>query len=109
MVVVGVVLLFINAKAMWKYALTLIALGITEIVGVTLLGGDSLKAELESFAVKYWKILYGIGALMVAIGIVMLFVNAGVTWKYALTLIVAGIATVATTTILGGDTLKNRT
>jgi hypothetical protein len=103
MVVAGIVLLLVNAAGLWKYAITLILVGITDLVATTLLGGEDLKQELQSFCVKYWKELYAIGALMVAIGIVLCFLKA---YKYGITLILAGIATVATTTKLGGEGLK---
>lgn len=102
----GVILLFINKAGIWKYGLGLMALGVAEVVVALSLGGEELKGELQSFVLNYWKELYAIGALMVVVGIVLLFVSAKATWKYALTLIVAGIAVVATTTALGGDELK---
>lgn len=102
----GVILLFIKKPGIWKYGLGLMALGAAEVVVALSLGGEELKGELQSFVLKYWKELYAIGALMVVVGIVLLFVDAKKTWKYALTLIVAGIAVVATTTALGGDELK---
>ena len=102
----GVILLFINKAGIWKYGLGLMALGVAEVVVALSLGGEELKGELQSFVFNYWKELYAIGALMVVVGIVLLFVSAKATWKYALTLIVAGIAVVATTTALGGDELK---
>ena len=103
----GVVLLFVNKTGLWQYALGLMALGVVEVVGALHLGGDELKSEIKSFVLEYWGELYAIGALMAVVGIVLLFVSAKATWKYALTLIVAGIATVATTTALGGDELKS--
>lgn len=103
----GVILLFINKAGMWKYGLGLMALGVAEVVVALSLGGEELKGELQSFVLNYWKELYAIGALMVVVGIVLLLVSAKATWKYALTLIVAGIAVVATTTVLGGDELKS--
>lgn len=103
----GVILLFINKAGMWKYGLGLMALGAAEVVVALSLGGEELKGELQSFVLNYWKELYAIGALMVVVGIVLLLVSAKATWKYALTLIVAGIAVVATTTVLGGDELKS--
>jgi hypothetical protein len=102
----GVILLFINKAGIWKYGLGLMALGVAEVVVALSLGGEELKGELQSFVLNYWKELYAIGALMVVVGVVLLFVSAKATWKYALTLIVAGIAVVATTTALGGDELK---
>lgn len=103
----GVVLLFIQKPNMWKYGLSLMALGVVSVTTATIFGGQELKSELQGFVVSYWELLYSIGALMVIIGIVLLLANAKATWKYALTLIVAGIAVVATTTVLGGDELKS--
>ena len=106
MVIVGIVLLFVDAKTTWKYALTLIVAGIAVVVTATVLGGDELKAELQNFALNYWKVIYAIGALMVIVGVVLLFVDVRTTWKYALTLIAAGIASVVGITALGGNPLK---
>lgn len=103
MCVVGIVLLFVNPKALWKYAITLILVGITDLVATTLLGGDTLKQELQTFCTQYWKILYGIGIIMVCVGIVVLFTGK---WAIGLTLIGVGIADLVATTKFGGDTLK---
>lgn len=103
MVVVGIVLLFVNPAGLWKYAITLILVGITDLVATTLLGGEDLKQELSSFCVQYWKQLYAIGALMVIIGIVLCFLQA---YQYGITLLLSGIATIATATVLGGNELK---
>lgn len=102
----GVILLFINKEGIWKYGLSLMALGVASVTTATIFGGEELKSELHAFAVSYWEVLYSIGALMVIVGIVLLLAKANGTWKYALTLIISGIAVVATTTALGGDELK---
>lgn len=98
----GVILLLVNKPKIWKYGLGLMALGVTEVVGALSFGGDELINELKSFVIKYWKEIYAIGALITVAGIVLLFCKQ---WKFGLTLLIAGIATVATATVLGGDEL----
>ena len=102
----GVVLLFIKKPNMWKYGLSLMALGVASVTTATIFGGEELKSALQGFVVSYWEVLYSIGALMVIVGIVLLLAKAKGTWKYGLTLLISGIAVVATTTALGGDELK---
>ena len=105
-VILGVILLLVNAKGMWKYGLGLIVSGIAEVVIAYEFGGDELKKELETFIVKYWEIIFALSTLMVVVGIFLLFTKAKGIWKYGLALIVGGIATLVTTYTLGGDELK---
>ena len=102
MVVLGIVLLLVNAKLMWRYGLTLIVLGISGLVGTTVLGGQELLAELKSFVLNYWPTIYGIGTAMVILGIVLLF---STFWQVGLTLLVGGIGALVGTTALGGTDL----
>lgn len=106
MVVVGIVLLFVNAAGLWRYALSLILIGITDLVLTTVLGGDSLKQALEEFCAKHWKALYAVGIIMVCVGIVLLFTEIPHAMGIALTLIGVGIGEIVLTTELGGDALK---
>ena len=74
MVAVGITLLFINAIATWMYALTLIGLGIAELVGVTEFGGDSLKTALVTAVTKYKEEIIKISTLLFVLGVILLFV-----------------------------------
>lgn len=100
MVVVGVVLLFSPFPLV---GLALMLIGIAAIVTETALGGDQLKEELKKFCVKYWKVLYAVGALMVVVGVVLLFSPNPLI---GLALMLVGIAELVEATELGGDQLE---
>lgn len=104
----GVILLFVGKAGMWKYGLGLMALGAGEVVGAQSLGGEQLKTEIETFVKNHWEELEKIGVLLVVVGIFLLFVNAGATWKYGLTFIAGGIAAVTKATELGEGQLKEK-
>lgn len=73
MVCIGIAVLFTGH---WKIGLTLISIGIAELVGTTVFGGESLKKELTEFCDKYWAELKYISVLVFCVGIILLFTAA---------------------------------
>ena len=53
--------------------LTLIGLGIAELVTVTKLGGESLKTEITTFVTTFKDEIMAISALLLVLGLILLF------------------------------------